>query len=338
MTGPPDTRRVPGLAPRDSSTSTLPSASSEPQDTTTLAAEEATSLGLIGDGPAIASYGSSTVKRVRRTQAELEGLEDAIVAAVAADAPVSLRGVYYRVVSAGAVEKTEVGYRAVGRRLLALRRDGRVDYSDITDGTRWITAPTTYDSVDEMLTTVAATYRRSLWSRSAELVQVFSEKDAISGVLLPVTNGWDVPLGILRGYTSESFAWTVADGLDRRRRTHLVQFGDHDPSGVGAWEDFASKVEGFAPDAEVSFTRLAVTPGQIDQYDLPTRPTKGSDTRSGRWSGGGSVDVDAIPAPILRSILDEYLATFHDEVELDQLLLVERAERDSVRELGRWLR
>ena len=30
-----------------------------------------------------------------------------------ADAPVTLRGVYYRVVSAGAVEKTEDGYRLV---------------------------------------------------------------------------------------------------------------------------------------------------------------------------------------------------------------------------------
>lgn len=52
----------------------------------------------------------------------------------------------------------------------------------------------------------------------------------------------------------------------------------------------------------------------------------------------GAGDATTIPAPILRSILSEYLATFRDEVELDQLLRAERAERDSVRELGRWLR
>jgi hypothetical protein len=33
-----------------------------------------------------------------------------------------------------------------------------------------------------------------------------------------------------------------------------------------------------APDAEIHFKRLAVTPEQIPAWDLPTRPTKASDT------------------------------------------------------------
>ena len=44
---------------------------------------------------------------------------------------------------------------------------------------------------------------------------------------------------------------------------YVYQLGDHDPSGVGAWTDFQRKVTDFAPDAEVTFRRLAVTPGQI---------------------------------------------------------------------------
>jgi hypothetical protein len=277
--------------------------------------------------------GTSTTNR-RRTRVEISDLDDAIVAAVEADAPVTLRGVYYRVVSAGAVDKTELGYRAVGRRLLDLRRQGRVSYADITDGTRWITAPTTYDSVDEMLLSAARQYRRSLWSRSAELVEVFTEKDAISGVLLPVTNAWDVPLGVMRGYASESFAWNVADGLDCERHTWIVQFGDHDPSGVGAWENFAEKVKAFAPDANVSFERLAVTDAQIEQFALPMRSTKASDTRARNWEGG-SVEVDAIPASTLRRILDRFLATFHDQAELDRLDEIEVAERTSVLDFAR---
>ena len=51
----------------------------------------------------------------------------------------TLRGVFYRVVSAGAVEKTELGYRLVGRQLLKLAGRPR-SYADITDGTRWISA------------------------------------------------------------------------------------------------------------------------------------------------------------------------------------------------------
>src|SRR5690349_17463553 len=97
------------------------------------------------------AYGSSTVTRRRRSGAELADLDDAIVAAIAEDQPVTLRGTFYRAVSREAVEKTELGYRAVGRRLLALRRGGQVPYSAITDGTRWITKPTTHSDLETML-------------------------------------------------------------------------------------------------------------------------------------------------------------------------------------------
>ena len=62
-----------------------------------------------------ATYGPSTVNRRRRSRAELAEVDDAIAKAVAEEHPVTLRGVYYRVVSAGAVDKTENDYRLVGR-------------------------------------------------------------------------------------------------------------------------------------------------------------------------------------------------------------------------------
>ena len=54
-----------------------------------------------------------------------------------------------------------------------------------------------------MLEDAAASYRRMLWHDQAAEVQVYTEKDAVSGVLYPVTAQWDVPLGVLRGYASE---------------------------------------------------------------------------------------------------------------------------------------
>jgi hypothetical protein len=33
-------------------------------------------------------------------------------------------------------------------------------------------------------------------------------------VILPVTSEWDVPLGVLRGYASESFALRVAESVN----------------------------------------------------------------------------------------------------------------------------
>ena len=77
---------------------------------------------------------TSSIKRYRRTNAELDAIDAAIIAAVDQDRPVTLRGVFYRVVSMNAVDKTEQGYLVIQRQLLKLRRAHIVRYADITDG------------------------------------------------------------------------------------------------------------------------------------------------------------------------------------------------------------
>jgi hypothetical protein len=124
-----------------------------------------------------------------------------------------------------------------------------VSYADITDGTRSIRMPKTYDDLDEMLDAAAASYRRALWNDQDVDVHLYSEKDAISGVIWPVTARYDVPLGVLRGYVSETFAWSVARSLGDDWPTYIYNLGDHDPSGVDAWQSFTRKVHDFAPDA-----------------------------------------------------------------------------------------
>jgi hypothetical protein len=284
------------------------------------------------------SCGASPIKRKRRSNAELEDLDAAIIEAVRAEHPVTLRGVYYRVVSAGAVEKTEQGYRVVGRQLLKLRRSGEIPYSWITDGTRWITKPETWSDLDEMLADAASSYRRALWHDSADEVAIFTEKDAISGVILPITSKWDVPLGVLRGYSSESFAHSVAQGIIasnayRSGTAYVYQLGDHDPSGVGAWADFTEKVTAFINETRedaadyVHFERIAVTEEQIGLYELPTRPTKSSDTRAAKFTGA-SVEVDAIPPSTLREIVEDHITLHVDTEALRLTRIAEESERE----------
>ncbi len=271
-------------------------------------------------------YGSSAVKRSRATNAQLDTLDDAIMQVLSEEHPATLRGTYYRVVSLGAVEKTEAGYRQVGRQVLKLRRSGRLPYWWITDGTRYVIRPRTWSDLDSMLTDAAASYRRMLWSDQMVNVHIFTEKDAITGVIEDVCDEYDVPLGVLRGYASESFCWRVAESLPLHRRTHLYQLGDHDPSGVDAWRNFEDKVRGFAPAAPVEFQRLAVTPEQISGWSLPTRPTKKSDTRAAGFDGG-SVEVDAIPPSTLRSLVREAIEQHIDPGALELTRSVEASER-----------
>src|SRR5215217_5402953 len=106
-------------------------------------------------------YGTSPVKRARRTKAELAELHDAILAVCELDNPLTVRGVFYRCLAAGAVPKTETAYHAVQRETLKLRRAGRLPYEWISDGTRWHIKSRSWSSVDQALDDAAASYRRA---------------------------------------------------------------------------------------------------------------------------------------------------------------------------------
>jgi hypothetical protein len=47
-----------------------------------------------------------------------------------------------------------------------------------------------------------ALYRKSLWTNVSSYVEIWLEKDALAGVVYPVTSMYDVPLMVSRGYAS----------------------------------------------------------------------------------------------------------------------------------------
>jgi hypothetical protein len=76
----------------------------------------------------------------------------------------------------------------------------------------------------------------------------------------------------------------------------------------------------------VLFERLAVTPEQVEEWSLPTRPTKRTDTRA-RGFTGDSVEVDAVPANVLRTLVEDAIRRHVDARELHVLDAAEADER-----------
>ncbi len=274
-----------------------------------------------------ALYRTSPVKRCRRSKAQLEELHNAILTACELDHPLTVRGVFYRVLSAGAVEKTEKAYNAVQREVLKLRRSGDLPYEWVVDGTRWHIKTPSWSNVEEALDDAAASYRRALWHDQDVYVEIWSEKDAISSIIAPVTETWDVPLMVARGFASESFLWSTASTIRAVNKPTIVyQLGDHDPSGIAAWKHVQRRLREFAPDIDIYFERLAVTPEQIYVLDLPTRPTKATDSRSKGFIGE-SVEVDAIPTSTLTEIVANAITRHIDPRTYRLHKMVEEQER-----------
>jgi hypothetical protein len=74
-----------------------------------------------------------------------------------------------------------------------------------------------------------------------------------------------------------------------------------------------------APNADLHFERVAVTRDQIDEMDLPTRPTKKSDSRAKNFEGD-SVEVDAIEPDILREMAEQCVVQHVDQDAYDRMV------------------
>lgn len=242
--------------------------------------------------------------------------------------PQTVRQVFYKLTTLGAVGKTEQGYKQVAYHLLKMRRAGVLPYYWIADNTRWVRKPDTYDDISQFLTISRDAYRRALWAGQSIYLEVWCEKDALAGILSDVTNEYDVPLYVSRGFASETYVYEAAQAIRRQGKpAYIYYFGDYDPSGVAARDDVRRKLAGMG--ARVNFEAAAVTPDQVTRWNLPTRPTKKTDSRAKDWRGD-SVELDAIPADRLRWLVRQVITQHIDYRELDAARRAESLEKQSL--------
>jgi len=246
--------------------------------------------------------------------------------------PMTVRGLFYALEMLGLVPKSEAGYRAVAYQVLQMRRLGMLPYNFIADGTRWVRKPTTYSGLQACLERTKEAYRRALWDDQPVYVEIWCEKDAVAGVLLDVTDPWDVPLYVCRGYSSETFTFNAAETLKAQGKPAYIYYvGDLDPSGWNISESIQRRLSEFG--ARFTFKRLAITPEQVDMWQLPTRLPKPGDTRAKNWKLP-CVEVDALPANRLRQLCEQAITAHIDPYVYEQTLRIEAEERRSLEEIA----
>jgi hypothetical protein len=276
------------------------------------------------------AYQTSPIKRARATRAEVEARREALFEIVATQQPMTARQVFYQATVRGVIEKTEAGYNKVQTDLVLMRRSGELPYEWLADATRWMRKPRTFGGIEEALQNCAAFYRKSLWRDAGAYVEIWLEKDALAGVIYPITNTYDVPLMVARGYASLSFLHSAAEHINALDvPAYIYHLGDFDPSGVNAGEKIEETLRDLAPDAEIYFERIAVTPEQIFQWNLPTRPTKQTDSRA-KGFGDISVELDAIPPDELRSIVQAAIEQHLPPEQFEVLKVAEESERRAI--------
>ncbi|WOH55042.1 hypothetical protein [Bradyrhizobium sp. BWC-3-1] len=279
------------------------------------------------------AYQASPTKRTRATKAEMQERRSALYDIVTAMRPMTVRQVFYQATVRDIVEKSEAGYTKVQTDLVQMRKAGELPYDWLADNTRWQRRPRTFGGVQQALDDTARLYRKSLWADAGSYVEIWLEKDALSGVILPVTSMYDVPLMVSRGYASLSFLHSSAEYIAAvDLPTYIYHLGDFDPSGVNAGEKIEQTLREMAPAADIQFQRIGVTSEQIAEWSLPTRPTKQSDTRSKNF-GDISVELDAIEPDMLRALVEAAIQRHLPRRQFEILKAAEESEQLLLRSL-----
>jgi hypothetical protein len=285
-----------------------------------------------------ATYEASPVRRRRATKVEMAERANFLVDYAAAHGPITVRGLYYQAEVAGipGIDKTEGSYAKVQRQVLELRRSGDLDYEHIADATRWMRKPRSHNSIEDALAETARLYRRNLWRDTEDHVEIWIEKDALAGVIYPITSMYDVPLMVTRGFSSETFAYeAIAARGDDERDYWVYYFGDFDRSGRDGARSLQEKLERFAVDRpfRVVFEQVAVTRKQIKQFRLPTRPHKRNSPADRAWPHDYACELDAFDPNTLRELVRIAIETHLPMGQLEILKAAEESERDIISRL-----
>jgi hypothetical protein len=280
-------------------------------------------------------------KKNRRTQEEMQECREAIRKAAAAEHPLTLRRLFYILVSTrsaihperGIYQKTEAEYGNLGRLLCEMREDGSILWEWVIDNVRKIDVPATFSDLSDVLSAALYSYKLDPWLDQPQQVYVMTEKNAIAGIMRQITYPYVVPLCVVVGFSSRTFLHDIAERIAAARKPAVVLYlGDHDGSGLKIAKANERLLHRYAPKAKIDFQRIAVTEEQIYQYDLPTRP--GKDNSHSKDFSGPSVEVDALPTAVLSTLVRDGIESHLDRDRYDR---VQRREEQDFKELQKFI-
>jgi hypothetical protein len=242
--------------------------------------------------------------------------------------PMTVRQIYYQLVSRQDIENNRSAYQAVSNLLVDARKDGAIPWDWIEDRLRRPRTVSMWEGLPDFAETVKRAYRRDVWAAQPAYVECWLEKDALSGIFEDVLRRYGVTLNVGRGYDG----WDSIHNAALRYAAHddvsVIYFGDLDPSGEDMVRSLRERIQFFGCNPEI--VKCALTKEDVERYSLPPDLTKVTDTRRAAFvekHGDISVELDALPLDVLRRRIVAEVEGRMDLDALDNLRRLETQER-----------
>lgn len=230
----------------------------------------------------------------------------------------TLRQLYYQFVSRGLIANTQRSYKSLGNTISKARMAGLLDWNFIVDRTRNRVSNAHWNGPGEIISSAAYSFKLDRWEDQENRIEVWIEKDALTGVIDRICSDLDVPYFACKGYVSQSEMWRAAQrqlGYEHEGKDGvIIHLGDHDPSGIDMTRDIQERMWTFGASPYVQ--RIALNMDQIEQYTPPPNPTKLTDSRANTYIdafGYDSWELDALEPAAMTDLIRETILDYRDE-------------------------
>lgn len=220
----------------------------------------------------------------------------------------TLRQLYYQLVSRDVIPNRSDEYNKLSKLLKEGRMAGIVDWEAIEDRLRVPKKPSSFDSPEDILRVAANQFAMPRMQGQETYIEVWVEKDALSGVLSRVTMPYHIPILVNRGYSSTT---AMHDAFERFKqaeckRIRVLYLGDFDPSGVDMLRDVEARVREFFIGSVNGFDKWSVTrtfpSGKKKSIKLGRSPDLWEKVCREKLG----VDFRVIPVALTREQIEEY--------------------------------
>jgi len=236
----------------------------------------------------------------------------------------TLRQLFYQFVSRALLPNTMRSYKNLGTVISDGRLAGRIDWEAIEDRTRNLHRLAEWESPADIVDACARQFKVDLWHDQPKRIEVWIEKEALSGVFQRVCDEERCPFFACRGYTSQSEMWSAGQRLISYHRKGqvpvIIHFGDHDPSGIDMSRDIEDRLNLFMGHhlgrCPLEFKRLALNMDQVEEYAPPPNPAKMTDARAQDYVdqyGDESWELDALEPDVLAGLVRDFVRGQRDD-------------------------
>ena len=252
----------------------------------------------------------------------------------------TLRQLYYQFVSRDMIANKQSEYKRLGSIIRDGRMAGLIDWTAIEDRTRKPVVWAHTETAEIAVKGLANAVDKSRWKNQDVAVEVWIEKDALTGVIQRPCSKWDVPYFACKGYNSSSAAWLAGQRINNRNKpTVILHLGDHDPSGIDMTNDTIKRFDTFTG-GKASVDRIALNMSQVKQFNppLPPNPTKLTDSRAQGYIqqfGHKCWELDAINPPDMQALITDKIKSYIDFNKWDATAEAEKEENRVLDELIR---